>query len=183
MHAEQPEIIVLKTPSSAKCKLKLAESRNKGAKIHNDTLGENERVFNDDGFQVKYRPKCAKNTSRDYVLCAGCSGYHNEKFLWRHQKRCKLCSPTNRGSGKGRELETLPKAATTPTKKMLQKLRTDFISDIIIYDRLLVRYAERLSVKGEHQYVYARNTLRELGRLLHQMRLLRIIPKWIWFPF
>ena len=170
VHAKEPDIILMTKMSAEDRLLKLTELRNKGAMIHNGTLGEDERDFSQTGFQVKYRPKCDTNTSLDYVYCAGCFGSYHKKFLSKHQKRCKLCSPSKRKGLENKTIQQLPIPTTTPTKHMLKKLRVDAIGDIILYDPLLIRYAERLSIKGERQYVYSRNALRELARLIDKVR-------------
>lgn len=177
VHKTEPDILLLKKLGHRDRLLKLTELRNKGAASHNETLAGHERGFGSTGFQVKYKPKCSENTSLDYILCGGCHGFYHKKFLWKHQRRCALCSPSKKGVIKGRALQQMPIPATTPTKIMLKKLRMDPIGDLIIYDQLLVRFAERLSIKGEKQYAYSRNALRELARLIEQVRKLCNKPK------
>lgn len=74
----EPEITILTKLVPEDRMAKLTELRNMGAAIHNDTLSEHERALNENGFQVKYRPKVVSNTYLNYVKCAGCFGYYGK---------------------------------------------------------------------------------------------------------
>lgn len=102
------------------------------------------------------------------MCCAGCSGLYKRATLWKHQKVCKLCSPSIKGIYGNAELPNVK--STTPTKNLLRKLRADYVTDIIIQDNLLVEFAERLASKGPAHYTHSRNQLREIGRLIEKLR-------------
>ena len=169
VHGKEEQVKKLSELKGVEKQLMLTKLRNLGTNCHNNLL--NEKNMEPKGFQVKYRPKSQKNTSKDYVNYAGCYGVYTRKTLWKHQKRCLLCNEFNKGITKAREETELPIKTNTPTKKVLDKLRQDSISDIIVNDGLLIKYAEALAMKGESEASYSRNTLRELARLLEQIQI------------
>lgn len=171
VHKKENEVVYLNSLRGKERQAQLTKLRNIGAAKHNTSLTEHQRTLGDNtGFQVKYRPKTCNNTFLNYIQCAGCTAYYSKKTLWKHQKTCNLCSSSKKGMARGRELRVHAIETTTPTRRLLSKLKTDSISELILHDDLLVRYAQCLASKGPGLAAYSRNSLRELGRLVEKTR-------------
>lgn len=171
-HKNEQQIIeyTLITDQTKKDQL-LEKLRNMGNHIHNCDVIRNGKGQ----FAVKYRP--SKHTPfTDYGPCPYCYGYFVRKQLWRH--KCPF-KPIQKSGLKPKMavssrllLPPLPGANKILTS-VIAGMRSDQISRIAKSDKTIMNLAGKLSLRiGEDsdQYNYIRQKLREMGRLLDQLR-------------
>lgn len=128
------------------------------------------RKKNSGPFFVVYRPN--KSTDyRQYVPCCNCYGYYMNRQLYRHKCRAgdRIVSVRE---GKllliSCETQISPKLAV-----ILSQLRVGPISFLIRNDPLILRFGESLTKKhghDHHQNGYIRNRMRQLARLLENLK-------------
>ena len=178
MHYDEQEIIHLKNVRGKERQEKLAFLRNLGMSRFNKTLPAKRRdsIAQPGGLQVRYKPKKKNKSHLDYRECPGCRGMYCKTTLWKHQRRCSLCSPSKKGANKSKIIAIESLKATSTTKELLQKLHIDEISDVIINDKLIMRYAERLAGKPSNVACASRSPLQELSRIEYNMRRVMKIP-------
>lgn len=171
-HSEEPAIVELSGETErAKRKVLLLKLRNLGNHIHNlKVLKQGVGTL-----QVVYRSKTVPFSS--YVACSHCLGYYAPGDLWKHVQNCPL---NKMKEVKGRRHVAAGRLIMSATEhsqalhKVLASLKNDAVSRAIRQDCLILKLGEQLCLKHGHepeQHGYIRNSLRELGRLLIQLRL------------
>ncbi|KAK6168062.1 hypothetical protein SNE40_021963 [Patella caerulea] len=183
-HSDEPEVVKVKaetnleTRSNMLCKL-----RNLGNHKHNcDVIRKNSGQL-----IVGYRPSKQSVNPNDYGPCSYCYGYYVRQDLWKHrcplkpQKRknnqddadCECPRIRERMASKSILLKPAPCGVLAPLNQILAPMKSDEISRIVQSDDLILEVAKREFMKAGHdedQHNYIRSKLRELGRLLWQLR-------------
>lgn len=124
---------------------------------------------------VKYRPK-DHSIQQEYLPCEYCYAYYISSDLWKHVKRCKLApssSKPRRVVKSSRLLLPVSKEVSKGLQSVLASLNADEVSRIVKSDALILKVGEKQFGRHGHdneQYSMIRNNLRELGRLLKQLR-------------
>ncbi|KAH3755849.1 hypothetical protein DPMN_190548 [Dreissena polymorpha] len=147
--------------------------RNVGNHLHNV------KVLRDGQGQlfVSYRQRHNQRVAADeYGPCPYCYGYYPKKILWRHTQRCKFTNAA--GSRKRLALERQPAIIKIKRRKhyfktsnrVHEKRRNKSYSQS---DNTILAFGEKFCTKRGHdeeQHNYIRQKLREVGRLLKDMR-------------
>ncbi|KMQ87027.1 hypothetical protein RF55_13810 [Lasius niger] len=119
------------------------------------------------------RPQASKNKeAKDYLPCAKCHGFFSKISLRQHFYRC-----TGRSSKHAKAVTILGRAIlgrvhSAANKKLrsviLPVIREDDVYRVIKYDKLIILYGNKLSIKYklQHQHDMIRAHLRLLGRFL-----------------
>lgn len=125
---------------------------------------------------VAYRPD-KPSSWEDYVPCEFCLGYYIHSELWKHIGRCPLKPVDLKSSGRvvanSRLLLPVPASASDALKIVLTTFSSDAVSRLVKSDPLILQFGEKLCLRLGHDrenFSNIRNTLRELGRLLKQLR-------------
>ncbi|XP_078513618.1 uncharacterized protein LOC144772856 isoform X2 [Lissotriton helveticus] len=175
MHLKETEVAkIFSYKSGSKERLGLLQRlRNQGDFQHNSKI-----YRTGDGQIVTKRQPCGKSSANNYLPCANCLALFVKKDLWRHKRKCPQ-KEENKCPGKKRvQAEAalilpfglfLEKSMTNVMRKMVH----DDISTIVRNDPLIVKLGERLYLqKGEvtHQHADIRNKMRELAKLLLEVR-------------
>lgn len=171
---EEPDIAkVIALPKSSKERKKLLGLlRNRGNYNHN------QEVLRNNSGELKLRRQPTKPFDvKELLHCPYCKAMFIRNEMWRHAARCDFRS-TSKAATEGRTkilteiaLTESPFTQALPSnvKKMLLTMKQDRIASVVQNDFLLIQLAQCLSEKFEQKpvkYDYARQTLREMGRLL-----------------
>lgn len=171
-HQDESEVKeLMQEPDKKKQGQKLTYLRNLGNHLHNTEVikkGAGDIV-------VAYRPAYLASWY-DYVPCEHCLGYYAKFDLYKHVKRCTLVTTRpkkfTRHCQAGRLLLPTP-GVSQSVNKLLCTLSSDEVARVVKSDPLILKLAEKLYLKHGHdrdQYAPVRNTLRETGRLLLELR-------------
>lgn len=172
-HKDEREVIALESEKDPVAKRNaLTKLRNLGNHRHNcDVIKKQTGQL-----IVAYRPS-SDITPDSYVPCNHCLGYYVWYDLWKHARRCPLApedtSKTSRPLGKSRMLLPVPNGTSIGLKTVLDTMKSDDIGLAVKGDALILQLGEKLFLKNGHdreQFSYIRNTLRELARLLLELR-------------
>ena len=171
-HRDQPDVNEYITAESQKEKRKILERiRNIGNHLHNREVllkGRGE-LF------VKYRPSSPGSNVEKFSPCPYCFGYFRTADLWRH--KCQLKperSNTMRISVASKLLLPNKSGDSEHLHGVLSGMRSDLISRIVKSDDTIRLFGEKLCDKHAHdkdQHSYIRQKLRELGRLVEDLRI------------
>lgn len=176
-HKEEKEVAVyLAETDKGLREQMLLKIRNLGNHRHNTSVIRSKRGE----LVVAYRPP-SNTTSpvewRDYVPCEHCYAYFLSWDLWKHVRKCVLApegKPRHaRVVQNSRLLLPAPKGTSVGLNSVLISLKNDDISRIVKSDHLIKQFGEKLYLKNGHDcemYSYIRTKLRELGRLVVQLR-------------
>lgn len=167
-HQDQREMIPLINASPNSKKEELAKLRNAGNHLHNiNTMKQGV------GTVVVRRRKRKETTVDSFVPCLKCMGWFAKKDLWRH-----LCvvkddnTPHRQLVKKGKML--LPQTSDNDLyNEIMASLRNDRISAIVKTDDTIKLLGMRETTKNgfdQDRHGHIRNKLRELGRLLMELR-------------
>lgn len=176
-HKAEREVRQLETTTDRRMrKLLIIKLRNLGCHIHNTEVVKSGKGK----LMVAYRPK-VKATASNYLPCEYCYGYYARRALWKHAKRCKLNSQHKPATGKsaiqaGRALMPAPTGISDRLHKILSVLQKDEISKAVYSDKLILQLGQQLCLAHGHNetlHRYLRCKLREVARLLLQLRLLQ----------
>ena len=175
LHKNEEDVEKYLKESDKDEKLKLYEKiKNIGNHLHNTkvlTTGEGELV-------VAYRPRKNEKTEyEDYGPCPYCYAYFPKRELWRHNKSCKFSSHQTGKRGNLSAASTLllpkPKGMSNLFGLIQDKLKNDDISRVAKSDPTITAFGEKLCVRHGHdkeKHNYVRQKLRELARLLQELR-------------
>ncbi|KAJ8018491.1 hypothetical protein HOLleu_43490 [Holothuria leucospilota] len=148
---------------------KLTKLRNLGNHLKNCEVLEEGRGE----IIVRYRPTVDVDP-KDYVPCPTCYGYFAKKFLWKHS--CPLEAVTSAEKKRGQRVRNgtmLLPSGHSDLDPLLSQLANDNISRVIKSDELILKLARKESAKLGHDaesHNYTRTKLREVGRLLVEVR-------------
>lgn len=171
---EEPDIakaIALRKNSKERKKL-LGLLRNRGNYNHN------QEVLRNNSGELKLKRQPTKSfTAKELLHCPYCKAMYKRNDMWRHAARCDFrTTPKAATEGRTKILTEIALAESPFTqvlpsnvKKMLLTMKQDRISSAVQNDFLLIQLAQCLSEKFENnpdKYDYARQKLREMGRLL-----------------
>ena len=147
--------------------------RNVGNHLHNSKVlksGAGELA-------VAYRPRENQALAADdYGPCQNCYAHYPRKDLCGHNKHCKFApEDSKRGQHALSSRLLLPQtnAKSDTLAKILASMKLDEVSRIAKSDPTILAYGEKLSGKKGHdveQHNYIRQKLREVARLLQEMR-------------
>lgn len=174
-HADEAQVADwVNERDKSKKEAKLTLIRNMGNHKHNRevlTNGEGNLI-------VSYRPSRAVG-AEDYAPCSSCYAYIVRRDLWRHVCKVKPPSSTGPHAKKARRavssklLLPPPPGVSDSLNKVIVTMRPDDITRVVKYDSLILEYGQKLFNKhghDPHQYNYIRCKLRELGRLVLELR-------------
>ena len=180
VHREECDIQRLSNFRGQARKKQLVRIRNLGNHRHNcEVLREGKGTL-----LVAYRPSSSDANADDYGPCPRCFAYYVRRDLWRHMPKCPLGKSSSNsdrekkpvGGRITKQSDLLKPPLLTITSElhdMLQGMKKDAVSLTVKNDRLIVELAKREYMKVGHdvnQHNYLRTKLRELGRLLLQLR-------------
>lgn len=172
-HSDEDEVKRYKDAKEPERGILLMKMRNLGNHQHNT------RVFRDGHgtIEVVYRSSSGKGASADaYVPCQHCFGWFGRDELWKHVGRCPLNVDKKKKSRHitmGELLKPAPQGINQQLQKIFSTLHNDDVSVIIKNDPLICMYGERLALKHGYdtsRFTYVRSRLREIARLLVEMR-------------
>ena len=115
-------------------------------------------------------PKADVVTRRDMLPCDKCMGFFSRRNLYRH--RCNL-SETGRVQALGRALLPSEHDATAGLETILSRMLDGEVGDVCRRDALILDFGRRLASRlGHlvHLHQHVREKMRELGRLLLEIR-------------
>ena len=184
VHKNEAKVIQYRNFATREEKLKFETMfRNLGNHKHNKSV----LASGKGDFQVVSRP-CSKRKYQNFSVCSYCLGAFSKRQLWRHvDERCPL-NPhkkmtkisENKGKSSRRRHVSTGKLLFPPEKgiseqlhKAIATMKDDDIADAVKHDSLLRKVGERMCLKfshNKHQFNHMRNILRELGRLLIELR-------------
>ena len=168
---EQYVIEYLEAKSKREKKKILERIRNIGNHLHNRQvlLNGNGELF------VKYRPTNPGISCDEFSPCPNCFGYFRRKDLWRHKCQFKPeGKPAMRISVASKLLLPNQTGSSDQLHRVLSGMRSDSISRIVKSDAMIRLFGEKLCNKHAHdidQHNYIRQKLRELGRLVEDLRI------------
>lgn len=174
-HGGEQKVIEMVASTVAGERLKLLTwIRHKGnhehnLKVYKEGHGEIQVVYRDTGSQSK--------SEADYIPCTSCLGWFGVSEMARHKDRCAF-NTTKHVKGQqhvraGRNLKPAPSEASAQFHVVLSNMQADDVALVVKSEGLLHRYGERLSIKHGHdinRHVYIRSKLREMGRMLIELR-------------
>lgn len=155
---------------------KLTKLRNLGNHTHNCKVfeaGHGEII-------VKYRPNVLVEAT-EFVPCPSCYGYFAKRFLWKHSCPLEDSKKNVRRERvkKGSLLLPCPSNMNLDIQKLFTRLKGDDISRCVKSDDLIIELAKKEFMKLGHdseQESYIRTKLREIGRLLIEVRVISSLP-------
>lgn len=174
-HNNEPEVVkILLMRKRSKPRRKAWECLvNKGDFHHNYQIFEKGH-----GMLIpKYRKKTATTEEKgvNYVPCEFCRGLFVKTDLWKHQKSCQdKSTPHPRGKpvSQGRLLLPVSSSYSDLHQHILNRMKDDDVKAAIARDRRVMEYGRRMVDKyGSVQKNYKTQKLRQLGRLLLQLKL------------
>jgi len=180
-HREEIQVVAIASETDRSIRINLLlRIRNAGNHRHNcQVLRQGEGIL-----IVGYRPN-HKADPHAYGPCIYCFGYYVRSDLWRHQCPLKPALPaqTNTNSTttrvRGRVahksdlLKPPPVGVSFKLNQVLSPMKRDNVALVVRNDPLIIELAKREYMKLGHdvgQYGYIRNKVRELGRLVIQLR-------------
>ncbi len=176
-HMEEREVIDYMRETNKTYKLcKIALLRNKGNHLHNcEVTREGKGVL-----VVGYRPTYEVDAA-EYGPCEQCLVYLTKSDLWKHKKTCpakKLGksgshSKHNKPAVNSNFLLPSPRGTSSQLQVIVDSMATDHISRVAKSDSLIWQIGEKEFMKMGHdvdQHNYIRQKMRELSRLLIQLR-------------
>lgn len=172
-HKDEPKVIEADSEKDPKIKdARFTYLRNLGNHLHNGEVirsGVGRLI-------VAYRQSDSADW-QDYVPCEFCLGYYAKREYWKHVQRCTAAPANSKKHGRllesARMLLPVPAGRSDSLKKLLNTFSSDAVSRTVKSDELILQFAERLFMKHGHdhdQYPAVRNTLREVARLLVDLR-------------
>jgi hypothetical protein len=177
-HNEEFEVVEARTTKDSKRKRSLLNNlRNMGNYKHNMAVNKE----GSGNTAVVYRP--SKELSVDesmYVPCEYCYGFYRREQLWRHRKRCLSKGEPIAEKGKGKSGGHL-KASDLMMNSVhndevayvIAGMRKAAVYSVIKNDELIREVLRKLMSRtghNVHHVNYVRNRLRNLGRLILQIR-------------
>ncbi len=186
-HGTEPEILKLgQAHNKVERANQLCKLRNLGNHKHNCEV----RRKNEGTLIVAYRPTEEYVDPSKYSPCPYCYGYYVSRDLWKHKcsirppKDCPETSDTTDGgietrqpkervAAKSRLLLPPPPGISHELNRLLSAMMPDNVSRVVKSDSLILDLAKRQYMKHGHdldQHDSIRSKLRELGRLLIELR-------------
>ena len=178
VHRLEPDVVLLRCKSGKSRKQQLCKLRNLGNHLHNsDVLRKGEGTL-----IVAYRPSNADENPNLYGPCPHCYGYYVRRDLWKHKCPFRPDASTS-GNGTSKRLGRVamqsdllkpsPITVSSQMKTILGSMKKDNVSMAVKTDKLIQELGLREFMKVGHdpaQHNYARTKLREISRLLLQLR-------------
>ncbi|XP_064648758.1 uncharacterized protein LOC135500969 [Lineus longissimus] len=148
--------------------------RNLGNYLHNTDVIRNGKGT----LVVAYRPQISTPYT-DYVPCEYCLAFYVKSDLWKHVRRCNMATKKeprkhSRVVESARMLLPSAPGVSEGVKEILCSLSHDEVSRVVKSDQLILKLANKLYKKQGHdrdQFSAMRNTLREVARLLINLRI------------
>ncbi len=172
-HADREEVASWTNEASkAKRAQKLLQIRNMGNHLHNcEVLKRGQGTL-----ILSYRPATNESVDpRDYGPCPHCFGYFIRRELWRHKCPMKESNKLHeRIAHKSSLLLPPPPGSSQLLQQITCPMKSDEVSRVAKSDTVIVKSAEREFLKAGHdkdRHNNVRTRMRELGRLLIQLRL------------
>ena len=175
-HQDEPEVVQALSDKDKKSRqAKLTKIRNLGNHKHNcEVLKSGVGAI-----IVSYRPK-ASCSPEDYGPCQYCYAYLVRKDLWKHKCQLHPAKDVDGRNGKRKRyaqscklLFPPPKGASEALNSVLCSLKQDAVSRAAKNDALVMQLARKEYLKAGHdseQHDYIRAKLREMGRLILELR-------------
>ena len=151
------------------------EMKNKGNFVHNMKV----RSGSKEGELMPWRRKAVGSQTKDsddFLFCEDCHAFFFRKTLWHHKRRCSK----KRGKSSSGRVQTRARNLIPPSQGMsegLQRILDSMVIDeaslLCKSDPLILKFGEKLYMKlghERHQKHYISTKMRELGRLLIQVR-------------
>ena len=141
--------------------------------VRDGNFKHNSHVINSgEGILVPGRcPPESVKASREYLLpCAKCTGFFSRKNLYRH--KCNVHA-NGRHQAEGRYLMPHATTASEDVRRLMASMREDDVATACKNDQLIVEFGSRLFTKlghEPHQHAHIREKMRELGRLLLELK-------------
>lgn len=115
----------------------------------------------------------------DYLPCSSCFAFFKSKHLWRHQRKC---IQRENSSLKQRQVQSeartllpdIPGATDLLKTRVISRMRPDNVTEVVKGDTLILQFGSRLlhkHKKQEHLSVFVSTKMRELGRLLIELKI------------
>ena len=172
-HKDEEYVIEYRDASNKDTKKKILEKiRNIGNHLHNREvlLTGKGQLF------VKYRPTEAGANTNDFSPCPYCFAYFRTKDLWRHkcQMKPEKGQSTMRITAASKLLLPNKSGSSEHLHAVLSGMRSDPVSRITKSDETIRLFGEKLCNKLAHdedQYNYIRQKMRELARLVEELRI------------
>lgn len=172
VHKDEDYVIEYMGTNNKKSKNKILQKiRNIGSHLHN------KRVLTSGKGQlcVRYRPSKRGTCIEEFSPCPYCLGYFRTKELWRHKCQYKPEEGGIMRIGVASKL-LLPNQPGTSDHlhTILSTMRSDPVSRIVKSDDTIRLFGEKLCNKHAHdsdQHNYIRQKLRELARLVEELRI------------
>ena len=167
MHKNEEKIQrVLKLPKGDDKNKLLAELRVSG----NAEFNRSEYVNKGQLIVTRRSRKVTKNTARNYTVCAFCKGSFSKKSIRKHFRKCSGKNDNSRMVlAVGRlAADRIASNATARTRKEIAYIRDDEVGRIIRQDKLVIEYANQLTLKYKlpHEQDMIRARLRLIARFL-----------------
>ena len=118
MNKDEQGIIHLKNIKDQERQEKLAYLRNLGSPNSTTPFKEKDETLSPSQVACKCvtNQRQKKKSHLDYRECPGCLGLYSKRTLWKHQKRCSLCSPSKKGAIKSKKFAINSLRAATTTR-------------------------------------------------------------------
>lgn len=175
-HSNEREVMMWVSCTTKSLKQQLyIKMKNQGAHIHNQAMLRE----GSGNLKVKYRPQTDCSVA-NYIPCSDCYVYLSKRDMWKHAKVCPFKKEEKSKNKtrvnhvlKGKLLMGVSGDATEQLNSVFATLKDDECGSIIKKDSLLRLLGEQMAVRHgheKHKHNYIRNTLRELGRLLLELK-------------
>ena len=172
-HADEPEVVsaLAHAKGSSERRHALLSLRDKGNYAFNIRV----RCDETEGEMIPCRRSAGgKHKAHDFLVCDMCRGFFFRKTLWRHKRTCaRRRGHTSTGREQSKAMAQMPTPSHIPPgyQEILDKMNMDDVSLICKSDRLITQFGIRLYEKvGKEQYQYISTKLRELGRLVKELK-------------
>lgn len=157
--------------NSKERKSRLEKLRKRGNSKHNQEVlktscGE---------LKVSRRKSDMATAAKKFAPCIYCKVMYGSKEIWMHLKKCSLKKFSNPPTGTCNNILTWvaatvmdPQEISSNVREMAKTLKDDEIASVVWNDSYILQLAQYLCHNSEKKkkYEYARNKLRQMGRLL-----------------
>eukprot|EP00057_Strongylocentrotus_purpuratus_P022884 XP_011677358.1 PREDICTED: uncharacterized protein LOC105444594 isoform X2 [Strongylocentrotus purpuratus] len=166
---------IMAFPKKSKNRRDLLELlRNKGNHAHNlQVLREGK------GLLIPFKRPTYETPVKDYLPCTQCYAWYVRSDLWKHRKKCVGSAQSGSGSFQSQCSMLLPMPKEVPVRlrdEVFSRMTHDDVSLAVRHDDLIIKLGGHLLSKfqdSNNHYNYVGQKLREMGRLLLQMRSIR----------
>ena len=180
-HLEQKHKDELEVVRALSCNIGSNERKRLFKLIQNrgDFKQNKDVTTSNEGFLIPVRRQANAGKIDDFTTCDKCLGLFFKKDLWRHKKKCPALVPGEKPIKHARNTNLLfmcPDSSSGDdifTTKLFNSMKSDIIALLCRQDKTILEFGRGLFSKAQglaHQYQYIKHRMREMARLVLEMR-------------